>query len=205
MKTTQKRWNYFTAAAALGVLALGLTVYLLTWGPFAAVSAHTLSESVDSVFSAMHQGNLSDCESRLYGSPELGEAPEENTPEGVLWQAYCQALSWTVDPNFRMDGSEAVLNVTVTTLDMEDFWSRADAAAPELAGEMARTMDAGQVYAAGGGYQETFSQQVFLEAVRAALPQTAAVQRSLPVHLTPETGRWRVIPTEEICQLLLCR
>lgn len=202
----KKRSNngFLSAALALAVLVLTLTAWLLLRGPMVSASVNTLDKNAQSVLSALNRGDLELCGSLLYGSPDLGPVPQADTPQRIVWEGYIHALSWAPDTAFHMEGDEACLNVTMTVLDMADFWSRMEAEVPGIAEEMAKGREAGQMYNTEGSWQPEFSQAVLSEAARQILPQTAVVQRELPLHFALDRGVWRVIPTDSFCQLLLC-
>lgn len=190
---------------ALAVLVPTLTAWLLLRGPMVNVSVSTLDKTAQSVFSALNRGDLELCGSLLYGSPDLGPAPQADTLQRIVWEGYIHALCWAPDTDFHMEGDEACLNVTMTVLDMADFWSRMEAEAPGIAEEMAKGQEAGLVYDAEGGWKPEFSQAVLSETARQILPQIPVVKWELPVHFALDRGVWRVIPTDSFCQLLLCR
>ena len=192
-------------AFALG----GLTVF----AAFTAPTRGTLMVDMDpeaedtarGLMEAVAQGDLERAGEYILGTPQF-TVPNQNreTAEGLLWQYYCDHLTYTLNGTLYPGDRGLSQDVTVTLPDLKALTARMGELAPEILTERIEAADSmEEIYDDQGGYRQDVTDRVILEAAQKAMEAPAETrQQPLTLHLCYVNGGWWVRPDMALLEVL---
>ena len=195
--------------AIAGLLVSLCTLFILrygtTHGPAVLVDSRFVAEAADQVMACAASGDYKALEALLYGSPDLGEAPQtDGTAQGLIWKAYLDSIEYSFPGSCYAVDANMALDVRVSCLDISSVTDSLQEIAPGLmAKKAAQITDENEVYDEARNYREDFLAEVMAESAAQALEeQQPSMERIFTLQLVRSEGAWQVIPTEELLQFL---
>lgn len=203
MKRTTLFWA--AAGALLGLCTLLLLAVGLHSRPALRVDPASVTEAAEEMMACAAAGDYETLSGLLYGSPNLGTPPADGeSAEGRIWKAFHDSLDYTFSEACCIGDSGVALDMHVTCLDLSAVTEKLQACAPGLLEQKAKALDdESLIYDDAHNYQPAFLSQVMQEAAAQVLgdqPQT--LERELRLQFVRADGRWQVVPTGELLQLL---
>lgn len=192
------------AAAALALSTLLTVVFAMGGSPAVLVSGDTVKTAAEEMLDCARTGDFETLSGLLYGTPNLGKTPEKDgSAESMILQAYLESIQCEMSGDcYGQDGGVAV-DARVTCLDITAVTDALEAAAPALMAQKASEMEREEIYDEENNYREAFVADVLREATAQVLAENpAAMSRELTFQFRRQDGRWLVVPTEEVQQLL---
>lgn len=193
------------AGLLVSLCTLFVLRYGITHGPAVLIDSGSVAETADQVMACAASGDYGALENLLYGSPHLGEAPQQdNSAQGLIWKAYLDSIEYSFPGSCYAVGSNLALDVCVTCLDIAAITDSLQEIAPGLmAKKAAQITDENAVYDADRNYREDFLAEVMAEsAVQALGDTTQTMERTFTLQLVRSDGTWQVLPTQELLQFL---
>lgn len=171
--------------AAGGILLSLLTAAAVVVGlhrePVLRVNEPELEAAAGNMVACLRAGDYQGLSACLSGEPDLGQPPEQGTPEGRIWQAFTQSVEYTILPGLRAEDSQLCLEMQVQCLDIGTV--------TQLLQELCE--------------QNSIRREALMEAVETALGQCSqTMTRQVPLRFVRQQGYWKVVPTKELQQLL---
>lgn len=182
---------------ALSFLSLNAPVRLIA----ASEDARLLTEDfMDSVC----RGDLSSAGSMLLGQPRLNtETVSQSALGDLLWEAYCDSLSYEFNGDLYASDSGYSRDVTVTMLDIPAAMNLLKARTQTLLADHAEAAEGDMVFDENGSYREDVAMEVLLNGMSAILAEEASfVSRSITLTLCYQDGSWWIVPEQALIAIL---
>lgn len=200
-------WTLRWIAAGVFFCVLTLAVILIAVNQSAAVitNATAIRAEAEALMNTIQTGDLEALSGMLYGTPDLGTAPErDKNAEGLLWYAFLDSLQYQIDPQLTTPDSGIAVNVQLTCLDLSSAAEALQESAPAMLAEKAAALDDEKaVYDENRQYRKEFIADVLLDAARQVLSQPLPeAEHTITLHFVRSGNTWVALPSEELTQLL---
>lgn len=193
------------AGLILSLCTIGAAIYGINSSTAVLMDTSVVTAAAEEVLDCARTGDYEALGQLLYGAPDLGAVPEkEDTAESLIWYAFLDSIQYQPDAVCQADGACVTLDVSVTCLDISAVTASLQAIAPERMKQMAEEMDSNNdIYDEEHNFREEFVAEVLRSStvqVLAEQPQT--MERRITLQFIESDGRWQVVPTEALLQLL---
>lgn len=201
-KTKRSVILWSIAGAILSLCTLAAVIYGINSTPKVLVDSEALAASAEEVLECARSGDYDALSQLLYGTPDLGACPEKaENAESMIWYAFLDSIDYQVSQECYASGSGVALDVRIRCLDISAVTASLQAIAPELLLQTAQQEE--DIYDEQNNYRESFISEVLCAATAQVLAEEPQLlDRELTLTFTRSDGRWQVVPTESLLQLL---
>lgn len=193
------------AGCCLAVLTLCVVLLGLTASPRIWKYPEEAEKQVMHLMDAVCAGNYSEASGFLYGNPELGESPRDSSPAADrLWEAFSTTMTYELAGKCYLSDAGLTLDVRVRSLDVTGVLEGLETRTQVLLNERVQAAsDSSVLYNDDNQFRQELLQQVLAEAVQQALEEDSRYQeKTVPLHLVRERGRWWIVPDAGIISIL---
>ena len=186
-------WLLGIAAAAF------MTLYALTSlnaPPKILLHPQAADDCTDALMEQLCQGEFDTLGQYLYGSPDLGLAPEpEDTVGKLIWDTWQDSLSYEFTGPCYATENGLARDLRFSCLDVSAVTDSLGSIAQEVfSARLDSTEDQDLIYDDQNSYREDFIQSVIEEAVRLALENNSGTKETvIPLQLAYHQGKWLVV------------
>lgn len=201
-KTKRSVILWSIAGAILSLCTLAAVIYGINSTPKVLVDSEALAASAEQVLECARSGDYDALSQLLYGTPDLGACPEKaENAESMIWYAFLDSIDYQVSQECYASGSGVALDIRIRCLDISAVTASLQAIAPELLLQTAQQEE--DIYDEQNNYRESFISEVLCAATAQVLAEDPQLlDRELTLTFTRSDGRWQVVPTESLLQLL---
>lgn len=201
-KTKRSVILWSIAGAILSLCTLAAVIYGINSTPKVLVDSEALAASAEQVLECARSGDYDALSQLLYGTPDLGACPEKaENAESMIWYAFLDSIDYQVSQECYASGSGVALDIRIRCLDISAVTASLQAIAPELLLQTAQQEE--DIYDEQNNYRESFISEVLCAATAQVLAEEPQLlDRELTLTFTRSDGRWQVVPTESLLQLL---
>lgn len=201
-KTKRSVILWSIAGAILSLCTLAAVIYGINSTPKVLVDSEALAASAEEVLECARSGDYDALSQLLYGTPDLGACPEKaENAESMIWYAFLDSIDYQVSQECYASGSGVALDIRIRCLDISAVTASLQAIAPELLLQTAQQEE--DIYDEQNNYRESFISEVLCAATAQVLAEEPQLlDRELTLTFTRSDGRWQVVPTESLLQLL---
>lgn len=201
-KTKRSVILWSIAGAILSLCTLAAVIYGINSTPKVLVDSEALAASAEEVLECARSGDYDALSQLLYGTPDLGACPEKaENAESMIWYAFLDSIDYQVSQECYASGSGVALDIRIRCLDISAVTASLQAIAPELLLQTAQQEE--DIYDEQNNYRESFISDVLCAATAQVLAEEPQLlDRELTLTFTRSDGRWQVVPTESLLQLL---
>lgn len=201
-KTKRSVILWSIAGAILSLCTLAAVIYGINSTPKVLVDSEALAASAEEVLECARSGDYDALSQLLYGTPDLGACPEKaENAESMIWYAFLDSIDYQVSQECYASGSGVALDIRIRCLDISAVTASLQAIAPELLLQTAQQEE--DIYDEQNNYRESFISEVLCAATAQVLAEEPQLlDRELTLTFTQSDGRWQVVPTESLLQLL---
>lgn len=193
---------------AMGLLISLLVLAVLTVGlkqpPRLLVDDAALRAHAQELMESLRSGDYKAVSQLLSGAPDLGQPPRPDTPEGQIWQAYLGSIRYECAQHCGCTGSQVTLEMTLQCLDISSVTEALQETGRALLEARANQIhDESLVYDGDHNYLESFLTPILMDATAQTLEEHGCpMERQLTLIFTQQDGTWKIVPTQELQQLL---
>lgn len=161
-------------------------------------------EAASLLLDTVRSGDYEAVSQQLLGAPELGNTPEPDSAEGMLWDAWRESLTYTLADACTAEEAEVLMDAEIRCLDIPAVMDAIEAAMPKLLVQKAKAFGSEEaIYDSEHRYRDEFVNSVLHDAAADALAKHhPEAVHTLTLRLSRADGRWQVVPTQELQQLL---
>ena len=188
----------------IGLLVLAILISGLKQPPRLLVDDAVFHSEAEALMASLRAGDYEKARGLLSGTPDLGQPPRPDTPEGLLWQAYTDSIRYECAPHCECTGSQVTLEMTLQCLDISSVTDELQQTAQTLLQERAAQLqDESLIYDGEHNYLDSFLTPILMDAAAQALEENGRpMERKLELVFTRQDGTWKIVPTQELQQLL---
>lgn len=201
MKAKKQFWG--AAAFALCLCSLLFIGFGLFARPVAAVSHDRLTEAADAFLECARTADPEEMARMLAGSPDLGQRPDGDLPEGMLWDAFFASLQFRLPDTHYVTDEGPAMDVEVICTDVGTVLEMLEKTVPTALARQGKEIGA-EALDETGAYRPEFAEKVLALTVREVLQDCPVRRENLTLRFTREAGNWKILPTPELLQLLGC-
>lgn len=188
-------------AIGLAAAAVILSVRYLHAAPILVEVPAEALEAVDTVLSAVCEGDYDTAGQNMYGCPDLGVDREPADEAGrLIWKAFVESTSYELVGDCFATDSGLSQKVIFRSMEFASVTaSLGDRARALLEQHVAEAEDINEIYDEENNYREDFVMDVLHEAVQQALREDIRyTEQEFTVNLTYKEGRWWVLPEQQL-------
>lgn len=182
---------------ALSVILVLCTIFCIWYGMHSSVTVllepKVLAEASGEVLECIRSGDFETLSRLLSGTPRMHTVPDDEGAKGLLWKAYLESIRYEFPGTYTPAGDAMELDVRIECMDLSAALDSVLERAPALAKEHPDQYP----------NQDTIISDAMRDAaleVLAAGPQTT--NHEMTMQLVRADGRWQVVPTPELQQLM---
>ena len=181
------------------IITLAIAIYGINSKTVSLMDSADAMDAAAQVMDAVCAGDFDALEELLSDQPDLGECPPKNQEaENLIWHAYIDSIQYQLYPSEE----EMAVDVSVSCLDVPAVLTQMQSIVPQLLKDAKRNGDA-DIYDAEHNYQEAFLSETLSTAAKQILSgETQTREVDVTLKLVRSRGSWRVLPTEELQNLL---
>lgn len=191
----------FILAAVLSASTVITALCSVSGSPWLLRTPSSAQERTEDLMELVCQGDFDGAAGLLSGTPDLGiTAPEEGTPEALIWQAWLKSLRYEFTGDCYVTGNRIARDVTLQGLDIPLTTQDVSAEAQRVLEErLAHTEDTGEFYDEDGNLTKAFINQVLCDATSRVLESSAQnTEGTLTLYLEYTNGQWMIIPDAQL-------
>ena len=191
----------FILAAVLSAATVITALCSVSGSPWLLCTPSSAQERTEDLMELVCQGDFDGAAGLLSGTPDLGiTAPEEGTPEALIWQAWLKSLRYEFAGDCYVTGNRIARDVTFQGLDIPLTTQAVSAEAQRVLEErLAHTEDTGEFYDEDGNLTKAFINQVLCDATSRVLESSAQnTEGTLTLYLEYTNGQWMIIPDAQL-------
>lgn len=159
----------------------------------------------EAMISAACAGDYPGASRYLYGSPSLGEIPEDASP-GVkqIWEAFQESLSYEFPGECYMTDSGLTLDVKLRYLDVNEALAGLDARTEALLEQHVQAaQDSEELYDENHNFRQELIDQILEEAVSQVLAEDQTYgETTIALQLVFDREQWWVMPDSALLEIL---
>ena len=195
---------WMAAGILFSLSVFAVLIFGLKQPPRLLVDDAAVRSAAQNLMECVRSGDYEGAGQLLSGSPDLGQPPRPDTPEGLLWQAYTGSIRYEYAPHCGCTGSQVTLEMTLQCLDISSVTDSLQQTAQALLEQRASQIhDESLVYDGDHNYLESFLTPILMDAAAQALEEHGKpMERKLELVFTRQDGTWKIVPTQELQQLL---
>ncbi len=159
----------------------------------------------EAMMEAVCGGDYQGASQMLYGTPSLGERPQDAGPEvELIWDAFLESLSYSFPDSCRITEDGVTLDVTIRYLDVNAVLEGLDTRTEKLLEQKVRAaQDSSQLYDKDNNFRQELISEVLTTAVSQALEENQAYQeQTIPLRLVFALEQWWVMPDSALLDIL---
>lgn len=204
-KTKQPAVLWGIGGILLSLLTLMVTICGVNSTPVLLLDDRVVIEAAAEALECARTGDYEALGQMLYGSPDLGKFSEDTeNAESLILHAYLDSIRYEFAPECYPSGDQLALDAAINCLDIPALSDSLQAIVPDLMNEIAdRKESEAEIYDAEHNYLPEFIAEVLFAATEQVLAeQPHTTQREITLNLARGDGRWQVVPTQPLLQLL---
>lgn len=192
------------AGILLALCTLGVTIYGLNSDPTVLMDTAVITNTAEQTLECVCSADYETLEQLLYGSPDLGPSPvNTGNAESLILFAYLDSIQYQMPAECYVTESGMAVDVVITCLDIPAVTAAMKEGSQALILQLAGEKDSEEeIYDADHNYKEAFVEEVLCTAAKEALAAPQTTQQELTIELVQSNGRWLVVPTNTLLQLL---
>ena len=190
------------------VLAIG-TIWIVVWAvaavPVMLMHPKSAVDRAQVLLDAVCDGDYETASEMLYGTPSLGNRPEDSSPAvDLIWAAFLDSLEYTLLGDCYATDSGVAMDVRIRSLDISGVVNGLDSRAQTLMNQrIAAAENATNIYDKNNDFRQELITEVLQEAVRQALAENKTYQeQTISLQLVYEQGQWWVMPETALLNVL---
>lgn len=193
------------AFAAVGVVTIMIALHLCqnytNHPPILLAAPDEATGRLETMMDAVCAGDYNAAGQLMLGTPDFGaeEAPEDALGR-LLWNAYMQSMSYTLEGECYSTDEGLSQDITFTYLDITSITRNLRQRSQELMEQrVAEAEDVSEIYDSNNEYREDFVMAVLYDTARDALREDAqTVTVSVTVNMKYQDGTWWILPNTEL-------
>ena len=190
--------RYLAALLMLMALAAaGLGIYIAaSWYDQPTVLADLPEQArqrVQTLVSAVEEGDYATAEAQIFGCPSLGFAAlEQDTMAALVWEAYQDSVTFEAKSGFYTTDSGLAVDYSITRLEIDKVLEGVAPRAQELMEQkVAKAEKVEEIYDSNHEYREELVQACVLTALDESLKEeTSYIQTDFTIELICQDGTW---------------
>lgn len=193
----------------LGLLLAVGTVILAFWARTAQpVLLHVPEDAAaraEAMMAAACGGDYQAASQMLYGTPSLGDKPQDAGPEvELIWEAFLESLSYSFPGGCYIMDDAVALDVTIRYLDVNAVLEGLDARTERLLDQQVQAaQDSSQLYDKDNNFRQELISEVLTTAVSQALEEKQTYrEQTVPLRLVFAQEQWWVMPDSALLEIL---
>ena len=190
------------------VLAIG-TIWIVIWAvaavPVMLMHPKSAVDRAQVLLDVVCDGDYETASEMLYGTPSLGNRPEDSSPAvDLIWAAFLDSLEYTLLGDCYATDSGVAMDVRIRSLDISGVVNGLDSRAQTLMNQrIAAAENATNIYDKNNDFRQELITEVLQEAVRQALAENKTYQeQTISLQLVYEQGQWWVMPETALLNVL---
>ena len=206
MKTSKLFSVIFALLGAVLIVGTVMLSFLSLDAPVRLLGSSDAAQAQTAAFlDAICQGDYETAGSLVYGQPDLGADRASAYELGdILWETFTGSISYEFTTDCYATDSGISQDVTITALDIPALMAPLKERSQELLNERAANGDnRSEIYDENNNYQESFVMEALCDAAEELLESDAYLTtRSVTLNLTCQDGKWRILPEQELLNIL---
>lgn len=203
-KRTLTALLWMASGLLIGLLILAILISGLKQPPKLLVDDAAIRSEAEELMASLRAGDYEKAGGLLSGTPDLGQPPRPDTPEGLIWRAYTDSIRYECAPCCGCTGSQVTLELSLQCLDISSVTDALQQTAQAVLQERAAQLqDESLIYDGEHKYLDSFLNPILMDAAAQALEEHGKpMERQLELVFTRQDGTWKIVPTQELQQLL---
>lgn len=205
-----RRNNILAAAFAVAgmVLAVGavmLSLNKMEASPVMLAAPEEAYTTADALMNAFAEGNFTEAETYLYGTPSLGVDREAADPVGqLIWDAFADSIDYQFAGEVYATDTGLARNVSITTLDITSVTQTLKERSEVLLEQrVALAEDVSQIYDENNDYREDFVMDVLYDAATQSLEEDARyLTEEITLNVVFRQGQWWILPDHSLLRVI---
>lgn len=168
-------------------------------------SPQAAEQRAEAMMAAVCSGDYQAASRMLYGTPSLGEIPQDASPSAFLiWDAFLKSLAYEFPGTCYVTEDGVTLDVKVGFLDVNAALEGLDVRTEKLLDQHIQAAeDSSQLYDEDNNFRQELIEEVLTTAVFQALGEETVIrEKTISLRMVFSEDQWWVMPDKELLEVL---